>query len=75
MRRHGAVLLEALLDNGARLVTDGFLDEVELRRAARCFAATGQRIYEVYRPLMLEAGLRSLIRAPADRVAAARAAT
>ncbi|WP_301173695.1 hypothetical protein [Actinomadura geliboluensis] len=69
MRRHGVTLLESLLDNGSRLVADGYLDEAELRRACRCFAATGQRTYEVYRPLILEAGLRSLSRRPPSRSA------
>jgi asparagine synthase (glutamine-hydrolysing) len=81
MRRHGVTLLESLLDDGSRLVADGYLDEAELRRACRCFAATGRRTYEVYRPLILEAGLRSLSRpprsqpAPADPAAAQRAGT
>lgn len=86
MRRHGVTLLESLLDDGSRLVADGYLDEAELRRACRCFAATGQRTYEVYRPLILEAGLRSLSlrqrsrsarsrSAPADPAAAQRAGT
>ncbi|TDD80169.1 asparagine synthase-related protein [Actinomadura rubrisoli] len=76
MRRHGVRLLESLLDGGSRLVADGYLDEAELRRACHCFATTGQRTYEVYRPLILEAGLRSLHRpvrsgsAPADPAAA-----
>ncbi len=69
MRRHGVTLLESLLDEGARLVEDGYLDEAELRRACKCFAATGQRTYEVYRPLILEAGLRSLSRRPLSRSA------
>lgn len=45
------------------------------------FAATGQRTYEVYRPLIPESGLRSLSHpqrsrsAPADPAAAQRAGT
>ncbi|RCV48063.1 hypothetical protein [Marinitenerispora sediminis] len=62
MRRHGAALLEHLVDEGARLVADGYLDETELRRAARTFAVTGRRTFDVYRPLMLEMALRSLTR-------------
>jgi hypothetical protein len=62
MRHHGTALLERLLDDGSHLVAAGLLDEAEVRSACRAFTATGDRIYEVYRPLMLEAGLRSLTR-------------
>lgn len=70
MGRHGVARLNALLDEGAVLVQEGFLDEAELRRAARRFAETGDhRLYEVYRPLMLETAVRSLRRlsSPAGR--------
>ncbi|WP_067466124.1 hypothetical protein [Actinomadura macra] len=81
MRRHGVALLESLLDDRSWLVAEGYLDEGELRRACRCFAATGQRTYEIYRPLILEAGLRSLTQpksprsAPQDPAAMQRAGT
>ncbi|MEU8308918.1 hypothetical protein AB0C84_35690 [Actinomadura sp. NPDC048955] len=74
MRRHGVTLLESLLDDGSRLVADGYLDEAELRRACMCFAATGQRTFEVYRPLILEVGLRSLSHPPRSRSARSRSA-
>ncbi|WP_017555919.1 asparagine synthetase B family protein [Nocardiopsis baichengensis] len=73
MVRHGVDRLNALLDEGAVLVEEGFLDEAELRRAARRFTETGDhRLYEVYRPLMLETAVRSLRRlsSPAGRAAA-----
>lgn len=81
MRHHVTAQLERLLDRGSHLVAAGLLDEAEVRSACRAFTATGDRIYEVYRPLMLEAGLRSLIRpgrsasAPAGPAAALRAGT
>ncbi|MFW5415254.1 hypothetical protein J0910_01095 [Nocardiopsis sp. CNT-189] len=73
MDRHGVCKLTDLLDEGSVLVQEGFLGEAELRRAARRFAGTGDhRLYEVYRPLMLETALRSLRRrsSPAGRAAA-----
>ncbi|GAA3721114.1 asparagine synthase (glutamine-hydrolyzing) [Spinactinospora alkalitolerans] len=76
MRRHGIPMLEMLLDGGAWLVQDGYLDEAELSRAARVFARTGDRTFDVYRPLMLETGLRRLngrsVPQPQDRAGARR---
>jgi hypothetical protein len=60
MRRHGAALLENVVDQGALLVQEGYLDEAELRRAADTFIRTGDRLYDVYRPLILETGLISI---------------
>lgn len=58
MKRHGAHMLEDILDDGALLVSRGYLDERELRTALRVFTSTGKRLYEVSRPLMLELALR-----------------
>lgn len=60
MRRHGADHLLEVLDRGALLVDDGYLDKGELTRAASEFKATGARTFDVYRPLILETGLASL---------------
>lgn len=49
-----------VLDGGALLVEDGYLDEAELRSSAQEFMATGERTFDVYRPLILETGLASL---------------
>lgn len=60
MRRHGVDHLIETLDHGSLLVEDGYLDEIELRRSAKEFKATGARVFDVYRPLILETGLASL---------------
>lgn len=60
MRDHGSSLLQQLLDEGSLLVEDGYLDAGELYRSAKEFEATGNRTFDVYRPLILEVGLRSL---------------
>ena len=60
MRRHGSPLLQELLDEGALLVEEGYLDAGELYQSAKEFEATGDRTFDVYRPLILEVGLRSL---------------
>ncbi|WP_155989185.1 hypothetical protein [Nocardiopsis sp. CNT312] len=60
MIRHGVGHLTDILDRGALLVGDGYLDEFELRRSARGFQAAGKRTFDVYRPLMLESALVSL---------------
>ncbi|WP_017616401.1 asparagine synthetase B family protein [Nocardiopsis salina] len=60
MRRHGSRLLRDLLDEGALLVEEGYLDGEELHRSAAEFEATGGRTFDVYRPLILEVGVRSL---------------
>lgn len=60
MRRHGSRLPRGLLDEGALLVEDGYLNAEELYRSAAEFEATGDRTFDVYRPLILEVGLRSL---------------
>lgn len=60
MRRHGVGILEGILDRGSLMVEDRYLDEVELRRAATRFPVSGERVYDVYRPVILESGLASL---------------
>ena len=60
MRRHGSSLLQQLLDEGSLLAEDGYLDAGELYRSAKEFEATGNRTFDLYRPLILEVGLRSL---------------
>jgi asparagine synthase (glutamine-hydrolysing) len=60
MRRHGVDHLLEVLDRGSLLVDDGYLDADELARAATEFKAAGARMFDVYRPLILETGLASL---------------
>lgn len=60
MRRHGADLLLEVLDRGSLLVEDGCFGADELTCAATAFKATGSRMFDVYRPLILETGLASL---------------
>ncbi|WP_304452538.1 hypothetical protein [Nocardiopsis sp. YSL2] len=60
MRRHGTDHLLDTLDRGSLLVDDGYLDADELAHAATEFKTSGERTFDVYRPLILETGLASL---------------
>ncbi|GHD15852.1 hypothetical protein GCM10007147_03710 [Nocardiopsis kunsanensis] len=60
MSRHGSSLLRRLLDQGSLLVEGGYLNAEKLYRSANEFGDTGDRTFDVYRPLILEMGLRSL---------------